>query len=662
MTTSSTPGPVVAVDGPAGSGKSTVAKLVADRLGVPHLDTGALYRAVTLACLRDGLELSDAEACGAVAAEVTIETDEDGTWLDGELVEQEIRGPQVTEAVSTVSAHPQVREAMVPVQRYGARLGAVAEGRDMGTVVFPDADLKVFLTASVEERARRRAAQVGIEDVAAVAADIERRDAADSSRELAPLAEAEDAWLLDTTGMSIDEVVEAIAEEARRRTRRRTRAELPRVAVVGRPNVGKSTLVNRILGRRVTIVEEKPGVTRDRTEHVAEWTGRHFMIVDTGGWHHDAEGLDRQVVQQAEAAATSADLVLFVVDITVGIQEDDERYAKMLRRTGTPVMLVANKADADRHEQDAYEFYDLGLGDPLPVSAAHGRRVGDLLDDVVSALPEDDTGRPPDEDHITRVAIVGKPNVGKSSLLNRLLGEERVIVDDVPHTTRDAIDTLVELDGEPWRLVDTAGLRRKYRTGEDTELYSVDRTRMAIEQSDLVLFLIDGSEQIAEQDQRLAALVRDAGRGVVIVVNKWDMVDEDRRRFLEKELDRLLSFASWAPRVNISALKGRNVTRLVDHLRAVRDGYLRRIPTRELNRWLEGVTERTAPPMHRHRPVRVRYITQVEVGPPTFLVFTNGPLPDAYVRYLERELRTAYGFVGAPLRLEVRRGRRDRRG
>jgi GTPase len=648
-------GPIVAIDGPAGSGKSTIAQLLAEELDVPHVDTGALYRAVTLACLRAGVGLDDDQACGEVAGGLDVRRLDGRTFIGDEDVEDEIRGDKVTAGVPRVSALPSVRDAMTPLQRRAASLGGVVEGRDIGTVVLPDADLKVFLTATVEERARRRAEQFGQEVTDESLAAIQDRDRADSTREVAPLTRAHDAWELDTTGLDIDQVVARIAErvEAARRTAPlRARSRLPKIAIVGRPNVGKSTLVNRILGRRVAIVEEKPGVTRDRTEHLADWEGRPFLLVDTGGWEHGAEGMAARIVSQAEAAIADADVVVFVVDVTVGALEDDERYAKLLRRADIPVLLAANKADGDRQELAAHELYSLGLGEPHPVSALHGRGVAELLDLALDLLPGEVVELP--DDDVPRVAIVGRPNVGKSSLFNRLLGEERSIVDDVPHTTRDAVDTMVEVDGEPWVFVDTAGMRRRYRSGEDTELYSVDRTRAAVADADIALFVIDGSRELGEQDQRLAALLREAGRGVVLVVNQWDRVDEDRRRDLEKELDRLLSFAKWAPRVNVSALTGRGVRRLMPTVRDVWTEYRRRVPTRALNEWLEQVTQRTPPPTKSGRILKIRYVTQAEVAPPRFIAFTNRPLPPAYRRYLERELRASFGFTGVPLAIDDR--------
>ena len=669
-------GVVVAIDGPAGSGKSSVAQAVADALDLPHVDTGALYRAGALACLRAEVDLDDPDACAQVVAAADIRREGGRTLLDGEDVEPEIRDDAVTAAVSSVAAHPRVRDALIDAQRQALSAGGVMEGRDIGTVVAPDADVKVFLTASVEERARRRAHQLGREDVEVLARQIAARDDADGARAVAPMAAAADAWQLDTTdlaeeetcGLVIDRVLEVVAgvDHAQLDLAEdplAARESLPRVAVVGRPNVGKSTLVNRLLGARVAIVEPRPGVTRDRTEHLADWGGRPFWLVDTGGWEHGAEGMAAQIVEQAETAVADADLVLFVVDATVGALEDDERYARSLRRAGVPVLLVANKVDGQKQEPLVHELYTLGLGSPYPVSAQHGRGVGDLLEAVLAALPPAPSVVP-DDSAVPHVALVGRPNVGKSSLFNRLLGEERSIVDPVPHTTRDAVDTMIELPGEPdadgqattepWVFVDTAGMRRRYRQGEDTELFSVDRTRRAIEQADLVLFVIDASEPIGEQDQRLAALLRDAGRGVVLVCNKWDLVDADRRQELERELDRQLSFAGWAPRVNVSATSGRGVGRLLPQLRRVWANYHRRIPTRQVNSLLGDAVAKHPPPRHGQRQLKLRYATQAEVAPPRFVLFANGPLPDGYRRYLERTLREQHDFTGVPLLIDDR--------
>ncbi len=443
---------------------------------------------------------------------------------------------------------------------------------------------------------------------------------------------------------------------------RRARALGPAtVAVVGRPNVGKSTLVNRLAGRRDAIVEAQPGVTRDRTSHVAAWRGHRLTLVDTGGWTpgwaRDETAYDTAVSAQAERATREADLVLLVVDVTVGVTEEDAAAADWLRTSGVPVVLVANKADTRGFDAELAELYALGFGDPQPVSAQHGRGSGDLLDVVVDRLR--DAGaldRGPDEpDDVPGVALIGRPNVGKSSLFNRLLGEERTIVDDRPGTTRDAVDTVVELDdGRAYRFVDTAGLRRKLRRGASTEYYSTVRTVQALDAASVALLVVDAADEIGEQEQRLARQILDAGRALVVVLNKWDLLDEYRREWVDRERDRLLHFVAWAPLVRTSATTGRGVDRLLPAVDAVLAQWQRRIQTAALNAWLADAVAATAPPLHAGRAVRLRYAAQVGVGPPTFRVFTTGEVPASYLRYLERRLREDFGFAGTPLDLAVR--------
>lgn len=437
---------------------------------------------------------------------------------------------------------------------------------------------------------------------------------------------------------------------------------LPAVAIVGRPNVGKSTLVNRLVGRRDAIVEEKPGVTRDRTTHVAEWRGRKVAVIDTGGWTpgwaRSEASYDDAVSAQAERATSEAALILFVVDVTVGVTEEDAAAADWLRAVGVPVLLVANKVDRTGFEPELAELYSLGLGEPIPVSAQHGRGSGDLLDDIIDALRASNAFERAAEqtnDDTPGVALIGRPNVGKSSLFNRLLGEERTIVDDRPGTTRDAVDTIVELEnGSAYRFVDTAGLRRKFRSGEPTEYYSTVRTMQALDAASVALLVIDSSEEIGEQEQKLARQILDAGRALVLVMNKWDLTDEYRREWIERELDRLLHFVSWAPLVRTSAHSGRGLDKLLPQVDVVLDEWLRRIPTAELNDWLADAVAATPPPLHNGRNVRLRYVTQVASGPPTFRVFTTGELSPGYLRYLERRLREAFGFVGTPIDIAYR--------
>ncbi|WP_370324977.1 ribosome biogenesis GTPase Der [Euzebya sp.] len=441
-----------------------------------------------------------------------------------------------------------------------------------------------------------------------------------------------------------------------------------RVAVVGRPNVGKSTLVNRIAGRRDAIVQELPGVTRDRSTHPAEWLGQAFTLIDTGGWTPgwapDRTVMDELVSAQAEAATREADVVLFVVDASVGVTSEDEAVAKWLRTAGIPVVLVANKADAvndvERASQIA-ELYALGVGDPSLVSALHGSGSGDLLDDVMGRLRRLGALDRPDEedDGIPDVALIGRPNVGKSSLFNKLVGSDRVIVDDVPGTTRDPVDTLLEVERDDgttrtYRLIDTAGLRKKKAKLDTTEFYSTVRTRKSLDRTDVALLLIDSAEPIGEQEQKLAREIVDAGRAVVLVHNKWDLTDDDRREQIDRERDRLLQFMAFAPMRRISALTGRGVVKLFDDIDAVHEAWSTRVPTGQLNQWLADAVAASPPPLGRdHRPVKIRYVTQVSSQPPRFKLFTNQRLEAGYLRYLERRLRERFGFVGTPLRLDV---------
>lgn len=432
------------------------------------------------------------------------------------------------------------------------------------------------------------------------------------------------------------------------------RLPMPTLAVVGRPNVGKSTLVNRILGRREAVVEDVPGVTRDRVSYEASWSGRRFWVQDTGGWEPDAKGLQQSVARQAELAMNTADAILFVVDAVVGATATDEAAVKVLRRARTPVILVANKVDDQRVEADAAALWSLGLGEPRMVSAAHGRGTGDLLDDVLEVLPEtprEDTGGTGGP---RRVALVGKPNVGKSSLLNKLSGDERSVVHDIAGTTVDPVDSLVELGGRVWRFVDTAGLRRKVANASGTEFYASLRTKSALEASEVAIMLIDAAQPITEQDLRVISLVADSGRALVLAFNKWDLVDEDRRLQLDREVDRDLNRVPWAQRVNISAHTGRAVQKLVPAMETALESWDKRIPTGRLNTWLKEVIAATPPPMRGGRLPRVLFATQATTRPPTFVLFTTGFLEAGYRRFLERRLREEFGFDGSPVRISVR--------
>jgi GTP-binding protein len=433
----------------------------------------------------------------------------------------------------------------------------------------------------------------------------------------------------------------------------------PVVAVVGRPNVGKSTLVNRILGRREAVVQDVPGVTRDRIAYDALWAGRRFTLVDTGGWEPDAQGLAATVSAQAERAIRTADLVVFVIDGQTGATGTDLTVARTLRRSDRPVIVAVTKIDDERGEADAAQLWSLGLGEPHPVSGLHGRGSGDLLDAILGALPD----APPDRDDDAgprRVAIVGRPNVGKSSLLNALTGESRSVVDAVPGTTVDPVDSLVELDGQIWRFVDTAGLRRRVRQASGIEYYASLRTAAAVEAAEVAVVVLDAAATLTEQDQRVIGEVIERGRALVLAFNKWDLLDEDRRTALEREIARELARVAWAPRINISARTGRSVDRLAGRLRVSLDAWDRRIATGRLNTWLTEVIAQTPPPARGGRSPRVLFATQAGTRPPRFVLFTTAFLEAGYRRFLERRLREDFEFTGTPIEISVRV--RERRG
>ena len=434
---------------------------------------------------------------------------------------------------------------------------------------------------------------------------------------------------------------------------------LPTVAIVGRPNVGKSTLVNRFLGRREAVVEDTPGVTRDRISYLADWNGRRYWVQDTGGWDPNVKGIHGAIARQAETAMDTADVIVLVVDSKVGITETDEIMARKLQRSSVPVILVANKFDSDSQYGDVAELWGLGLGDPFPVSAQHGRGGADVLDKIVESFPE--TPRTSTIVHgPRRVALVGKPNVGKSSLLNKIAGEERSVVDDVAGTTVDPVDSLVQLDGQLWKFIDTAGLRKKVKTASGHEYYASLRTRGAIEAAEVCVFLIDSSEPISEQDQKILGLITDAGKALVIAYNKWDLMDEDRRDLLEREIDLQLAHVPWARRVNISAKTGRALKKLEPAMVEALESWDKRIPTGQLNNWLRQVIAQNPPPMRGGRLPRVLFATQASTRPPVIVLFTTGFLEAGYRRYLERKLRETFGFEGSPVRIAVRI--REKRG
>lgn len=430
--------------------------------------------------------------------------------------------------------------------------------------------------------------------------------------------------------------------------------EQPVLAVVGRPNVGKSTLVNRILGRREAVVQDVPGVTRDRVAYDALWNGRRFTMVDTGGWDPGARGLQAAITEQAELAVRTADAVLLVVDGIVGATAAEQAVARVLRRSSAPVLLAATKVDDQRAEAEIAALWSLGLGQPHPVSGLHGRGTGDLLDALLDVLPESPRDLPGRTGGPRRVALVGKPNVGKSSLLNKLVGQQRAVVHEVAGTTVDPVDSLVELGGQVWRFVDTAGLRKRVNTASGAEYYASLRTRSAVEAAEVAVVLIDAGEPISEQDQRVITSVIESGRALVIALNKWDLVDEDRRHDLKRELERDLKRVPWAERVNISALTGRSVAKLAPRLRTALESWDRRISTGQLNAWLSEIIASKPPPVRGGKQPKVLFATQARVRPPTIVLFTTGFLEAGYRRFLERRLRESFGFAGSPVRISVR--------
>jgi GTP-binding protein len=438
-------------------------------------------------------------------------------------------------------------------------------------------------------------------------------------------------------------------------------SRLPVVVIIGRPNVGKSTLVNRILQRRAAVVDEQPGVTRDRREFAAEWQGNHFLLIDTGGWElNPGEELTMNIREQAEAALGGADVAVFVTDATAALVDDDQGVARMLLRSGVPFVFAANKVDGPRQEENLDELWALGLGEPMPISAQHGRGTGDFLDALVDKLPvfDDDMDREP---RLARLAIIGRPNVGKSTLLNQLVGTERVLVSDVPGTTRDPINMVVELDGEPFEIIDTAGIKRRTKIKDDVEFYAVLRAREVLADADVALLVVDGTKGATHQEQRLAEEIRDAGTGLVVLLNKWDVISDDERARTEDSVADRLAFVAWAPVLRIAARTGSRLHRLPAAVRAVLENRRQRIPTSELNRLIRQWQEAHPPPVKKNKRPRIIYATQTSTEPPSIVLFVRGgDVGDDYLRYLENRLREEYDFMGTPLFLTARR-RHNRR-
>ena len=463
-----------------------------------------------------------------------------------------------------------------------------------------------------------------------------------------------DAVLIDSTQLNLEETVERVWELLRERNL----LGLPIVGILGRPNVGKSTLINRFIGRREAIVEDTPGVTRDRVQYECEWGGRRFIVMDTGGWESKPDGISVAVSAGAEIAMEQSDVICFVVDAQIGALDEDDVLVQELRKAKKPIVLIANKVDSEREESDAHSLWNLGLGEPYFVSALHGRGSGDLLDKVVAHLPE--VGRTQVQDGYRRVALIGRPNVGKSSLLNALAGEERSIVSEIAGTTRDPVDELISFGGSTWRFIDTAGLRKRSNQASGTDYYASLRTQAAIERCEVAVIVLDASEAISEQDLRILTMAEEAGKAMVIVMNKWDLVDEDRRDQLDREIDRHLDQIEWAQRVNVAAKTGWHRDRLAPALRTAIDSWEKRVPTSKLNSFLGALIGATPPPVRGGKQPKIFYATQAGIAPPKFVIFSSGWIEASYRRFIERRLREEFSFPGTPVQVAIRVKEREK--
>ncbi|MBI0063598.1 bifunctional cytidylate kinase/GTPase Der [Bifidobacterium polysaccharolyticum] len=690
----------VAIDGPAGVGKSSTSRALAKHFGLAYLDTGAMYRAVTLWCMDRGLDLDvdqpDQEAITeAVADSITgghlvmgLDPEHPRVSLDDRDVDEEIRSTEVSEHVSMVSSIPAVRHVLIAAQRAimaDQERGVVAEGRDITTVVASDAQVRVLLTAREEVRQARRSGQA--QAGSAGAEDLAARDARDS-KVTSFMSAADGVTTVDNSDLTFEQTLQVLIDLVSSAMEEDSYDEYARnlddyeldeedralleggsenqndqdqgpkavgvLAVVGRPNVGKSTLVNRILGRRAAVVEDTPGVTRDRVSYEAEWAGTQFKLVDTGGWESDVEGIESAIASQAQVAVSLADAVILVVDGQVGLTASDERIVTMLRAAGKPVVLAVNKLDDRMADYTASEFWKLGLGEPYAISAMHGRGIGDLLDAALEQLSKaEKTSGFLTPEGLRRVALVGRPNVGKSSLLNQLAHEERAVVHDVAGTTRDPVDEVVQVDGEDWLFIDTAGIKRRLHKISGAEYYSSLRTQAAIERSELALILFDASQPIADQDLKVMSQAVDAGRAIVLVFNKWDLLDDFGRQRLERLWQTEFDRVTWAERVNLSAKTGWHTNRLARAMRTALESWDKRIPTGKLNSFLGKVQAAHPHPLRGGKQPRILFATQASTRPPRFVIFATGFLEHGYRRYLERCLREEFGFEGTPIQISV---------
>ncbi|MBF9314519.1 bifunctional cytidylate kinase/GTPase Der [Bifidobacteriaceae bacterium NR002] len=719
----------VAIDGPAGVGKSSTSRALAQYYDFAYLDTGAMYRAAAWWCMQKGIDLStqlslddegqpvnDAdserfnqivEAVGALFTEdhVTFSVDPKNpvVVIDGEDISEELRTSEVSSHVSTVSSIPAVRRMLIAAQRayisaesaddsFSEGEGIVAEGRDITTVVAPNAQVRVLLTAREEVRqARRNKQEISKESLqnneSLEEDDIRARDAKDA-KVTSFLSAADGVTTLDNSDLTFEQTLDALVEivddaieqdeydryaanlegydlddedrallsgDFAQLDEKKDSKAVGVIAVIGRPNVGKSTLVNRILGHRVAVVEDTPGVTRDRVSYDAEWAGTNFKLVDTGGWEADVEGIDSSIAQQAQVAVRLSDAVIFLVDGQVGLTATDERIVSMLRAAGKPITLAVNKVDDARSEYLTAEFWKLGMGEPYGISAMHGRGVGDLLDAALNSLKKaNKTSGFLTPEGLRRVALVGRPNVGKSSLLNHLAHEERAVVNDLAGTTRDPVDEVVRVDGEDWLFIDTAGIKRRPHKLTGAEYYSSLRTQAAIERSELALILFDSSQPIAEQDLKVMSQAVDAGRAIVLVFNKWDLMDEFSRQRMERLWKTEFERVTWAERVNLSAKTGWHTNRLSRAMRTALDSWDKRIPTGKLNAFLGRIQSAHPHPLRGGKQARILFATQASTKPPRFVIFATGFLEHGYRRFIERSLREEFGFEGTPIQISVK--------
>ncbi len=718
----------VAIDGPAGVGKSTVSTRLASEYSLAYLDTGAMYRAATWWCLHTHVDLSDAPAVAHAVHDlfmgnhfsISVDPEHPHVSADGIDITEEIRSHDVSSHVSVVSSIPSVRSVLIEAQRreierqkdedsFSHGRGIIAEGRDITTVVAPRAQVRVLLTASAEVRQKRRNLQrktvsaVGSDDVAA-------RDRADSKTTSFTTA-AQGVTTIDNSHMNLEETLTAFKdildaafedagmelpdeefarihpeanlsnaeledyeltsedqdllsqESATSSEQQPEEQSVGVLAVVGRPNVGKSTLVNRILGRRAAIVQDKPGVTRDRVTYDANWTGHNFQVVDTGGWEVGVEGMDSAVADQAQVAVHLSDVVLFVVDSRTGLTDTDSRIVRLLRKAGKPVVLAVNKIDNPEQDADAADFWKLGMGEPHPISAMHGLGVGDLLDVCVDELEKcHHTSGLRQDPTLPRVALIGKPNVGKSSLLNQLAHANRAVVTDIAGTTRDPVDQVVTIGSQKWVVVDTAGIQRHLAKAKGADYYSSLRTQAAIERSQVCLVLFDVSQPISQQDLRVMSQAVDAGRAIVIVFNKWDLMDDQSRARLRRLEETEFRRVPWAEHIRLSAKTGWHTNRLPQAMNTALESWQKRITTSKLNTFFGKIQQAHPHPLRGGKQPRILFVTQADTCPPRIVIFATGFLDADYRRYLENQLRHKFGFTGTPIKISVRIREKKKRG